>query len=76
MMIEQDIISNQFIAFFFFFFGKSWPSWQCRAWASFHGLGLKFDQSLVGYSHMLCRQNRCHRTTTGSLTWCFRVSVL
>lgn len=32
----------------------SWPPRQCQEWVPSHGLGLKSNQILVGYSHKLC----------------------
>lgn len=55
---NQNIIRTQSIDFFFLNFGPLdclpsgfWSSRHCQSWASFCGMGLKLDQSLVGYYH-------------------------
>lgn len=61
MNIWQDIIRNHCIDIFSQSYlvpgypaSGSWPSRQCQAWASSGGVGLKFDQSLVGHAHKFC----------------------
>ena len=56
--VERTVIRNGFIGFLFQLclvlpLG-SWSSRQCWAWAPFHSMGFKLDQSLDGHSHKFC----------------------